>query len=355
MGSNWLLPVFLNIQPMKNQFWILAIFIALVGCNKSANEKPFAGLKLPSNFPKPAYSLEDNPVTKEGFELGRKLFYDPILSKNNTIACGSCHNQGSAFTHHGHDISHGINDLLGRRNALPVQNLLWQSSYFWDGGVHNLDLISLNPIQNPVEMDENPVNVIAKLNAHSEYPKLFKKAFGSETITNARFLQAMSQFMAMLISANSRYDQFKQGKINLTENELEGYAVFQAKCASCHKGELFSDFSFRNNGLSDNFTYDKGRYEISLIDSDVGKFKVPSLRNIAKTSPYMHTGSFNTLQSVLDHYASGVKYSPTLDPLLQIGGKLGISLTETEKSQIIDFLKTLTDDDFIHNSEFSEQ
>ena len=331
------------------------LIVLFVGCKKSENEIPFKGLQIPENFPKPAYSMSDNPVTKEGFELGRKLFYDPILSRDNTISCGSCHNQGSAFTHHGHDISHGINDLLGRRNALPVQNLLWQDSYFWDGGVHNIDLIPLNPIQNPVEMDEDIAKLLDKLRANSEYPTLFKRAFGTTQITNQRFLQAMSQFMAMLISANSRYDQFIKGTVAFTDSEKAGFELFKSKCAGCHKGELFSDFSFRNNGLTSTYTLDKGRYEISLNEDDIGKFKVPSLRNISKTAPYMHTGGFATLKDVLDHYGSGVQISPTLDPLLQLNNKPGIILTEDEKLKIIDFLKTLTDTDFLHNPDFSEQ
>lgn len=332
------------------------LFVAvLISCKKPENEKPFLGLVLPDNFPKPAYALEDNPVTREGFELGRKLFYDPILSRDNTISCGSCHAQGAAFTHKGHDVSHGIDDLLGKRNALPVQNLLWQSSYFWDGGVHNIDLIALNPIKNPVEMDEDPAKVIEKLNAHPEYPSLFKKAFGTSQITSKEFLQAMSQFMAMLISADSKYDQFMKGSATFSLDETTGYALFKDKCASCHSGELFSDFSFRNNGLTADFTNDQGRYDVSLKEEDIGKFKVPSLRNIAKTGPYMHSGKFTKLSEVLDYYGSGVKNSNTLDPILTKNGQLGIPLNQDEKAQIIAFLMTLTDTDFLHNPDFSEQ
>lgn len=343
---------------MRKYYFLVIVFLFLGACKKEATLKPnpaWEGLKIPSNFPEPVYLMQDNPVTKEGFELGRKLFYDPILSRNNTISCGSCHNQGSAFTHHGHDISHGIDDLLGRRNALPIQNLLWQPSFFWDGGVHNIDLISLNPIQNPVEMDEDITNVILKLQNHPTYPSLFKKAFGSEQITSQRFLQAMSQFMAMLISANSKYDRYKRGELTLTENELQGLQLFQQKCSHCHSGELFSDFSFRNNGLTDDFTFDKGRYEVSLREEDIGKFKVPSLRNIAKTAPYMHKGQITTLEQVLDHYRSGVKNSETLDINLKNGSQLGIPLTDDEKRKIITFLNVLTDEDFIRKPEFSEQ
>lgn len=342
---------------MKYHFYFLFFsFVILGSCTKDEPIEPvWEGLKLPANFPVPLNNMSNNPITRDGFMLGKKLFYDPILSRDNSISCGSCHNQGSAFTHHRHDISHGIDDLLGRRNSLPIQNLLWQPHYFWDGGVHAIDLISLNPIQNPVEMDEKPDNIIKKLNEDAIYPALFRKAFHTDKITSGQFLQAMSQFMAMLISANSKYDQYKRGEVNLTPDENEGLQIFNKKCSQCHQGELFSDFSFRNNGITNDFSFDKGRYEISLLTDDMGKFKVPSLRNIAKTAPYMHNGQFTTLASVLEHYNSGIKNSPTLDPSLKSGNKLGISLSDDEKNKIIQFLNTLTDEEFIHKKEFAEQ
>ena len=238
---------------------------------------------------------------------------------------------------------------------MPVFNAIFKKTFFWDGGVHNIDLIALNPIKNPVEMDEDPAKVIEKLNAHPEYPSLFKKAFGTSQITSKEFLQAMSQFMAMLISADSKYDQFMKGSATFSLDETTGYALFKDKCASCHSGELFSDFSFRNNGLTADFTNDQGRYDVSLKEEDIGKFKVPSLRNIAKTGPYMHSGKFTKLSEVLDYYGSGVKNSNTLDPILTKNGQLGIPLNQDEKAQIIAFLMTLTDTDFLHNPDFSEQ
>lgn len=332
----------------------ICVLAFLAGCSKSSIDETWEGLKFPAHFPPPVYEMKDNPVTKEGFELGKKIFYDPILSRDNTISCGSCHIQSSAFTHHGHDLSHGINDQLGKRNALPIQNLLWQTSFFWDGGVHNIDLISLNPIQNPVEMDEDPQLVLLKLKNHAEYPALFKKAFGTEEINTARFLQALSQFMAMLISSNSKYDQYKRGELSLSSEEMEGLQIFKSKCSHCHAGELFTDNSFRNNGLSSQFNFDKGRYEISLIPSDIGKFKVPSLRNIALTAPYMHHGQIGTLEGVLDHYALNVKNSSTLDSSLISNQGLGINLDAQEKKRIVSFLNTLTDETFIKNTHFSE-
>ncbi|HQX44006.1 MAG: c-type cytochrome [Saprospiraceae bacterium] len=332
------------------------LFISfLFSCQKN-NEPEWAGLKIPTNFPAPVQKIEDLNITKAGFELGRKLFYDPLLSKDNTISCGSCHNQGSGFTHHGHDVSHGINDLLGRRNALPVQNLLWQNSFFWDGGVAHIDLISINPIQNPVEMDETLPNVLNKLRLHKEYPLMFENAFGDTTINSTRFLQAMTQFMALLVSADSKYDLAIRGEgPSLSPEEKEGKALFDKHCASCHSGELFSDFSFRNNGMFPNQQMDRGRYEISLLPNDIGKFKVPSLRNIAKTAPYMHNGSLNSLEDVLNHYTTGISASPTLDSNLMVHNKPGLQINLEQQKKIILFLHTLTDEKFLRKQEFSEQ
>lgn len=309
----------------------------------------------PANFPAPAYDFSKNPLTQEGFELGRRLFYDPILSRDSTISCADCHISFSAFSHPDHPTSHGINGLFGKRNALPVQNMAWRSSFFWDGGVPNLDLVPLNAIQSPVEMDEKPSNVIRKLNRNSTYPNLFKKAFPTEdTISSITMLKALSQFMVMMVSANSKYDKYvrKETGGNLSADELAGLGLFQQKCASCHSTELFSDQSFRNNGLLDDFKNDHGRAEVSTFQEDIGKFAVPSLRNVEKTAPYMHNGKLNTLEAVLAHYNNGVKDSPTLDPLLKQNGQQGIPLSTEEQRQIIAFLKTLTDDSFLRDTRF---
>jgi cytochrome c peroxidase len=314
------------------------------------------GLVLPKHFPASRDLMKNNPVTRAGFELGRALFYDPLLSRDNTISCGSCHIQSSGFTHHGHDVSHGIDDQLGRRNTPAVQNILWQDSYFWDGGVLHIDLVPINAITNPVEMDESLSNVLDKLRAHPKYPSLFKKAFGSEQINSTRFLQALSQFMAMLISADSRYDKYLLGdKSVFSAQEVSGMQLFQQKCASCHAGVLLTDNRFRNNGITADFTNDKGRFEVSQLTPDIGKFRVPSLRNVAHTPPYMHAGQLTTLTAVLDHYEKGVKYSTALDSLLiKPDGSYGIDLTSDEKKDIISFLNTLSDETFIKNKDFSE-
>lgn len=338
-------------------FPLLALF-SLVACKDGSDDpQPFTGPFLPPNLPAPTYDLGQNPVTESGFALGKKLFYDKILSRDGTIACADCHISYAAFSHPDHPTSHGIDNLFGRRNALPIQNMLWNKEFFWDGGVPNLDLVPLNAIQSPVEMDENPAHVLEKLRAHPQYPALFRAAFGTEEINTARFLQSLSQFMAMLVSANSPYDHYVRGEPggSLSADELAGLAIFKEKCATCHATDLFTDHSFRNNGILDDFTLDRGRNEVSQLPDDVGKFRVPSLRNITATGPYMHNGKFKTLEKVLDHYASGVKDSPTLDPLLRRpDGSLGIPLTAADKAKLVAFLKTLTDEEFLRDVRFSE-
>lgn len=336
-------------------FVFLGICFALnLSSCKKENEANDVVFEVPANFPPPTYNFSNNPVTKAGFELGRKLFYDPMLSRDNTISCGSCHIQTAAFTHHGHGLSHGIDDLLGVRNSPAVMNMAWSETFFWDGGVHSLDLVSPNPIANPVEMDLKFSDAVDRVRNKSEYKKMFKAAFGSEEVTSTKFLQAMSQFMNMLVTANSRYDKYVRNEgETLTSDELEGLNLFTQKCNACHSTDLFTDNSFHNNGLNTTFS-DLGRYSVTLNENDKGKFKTPSLRNIEKTKPYMHDGSIGSLESVLNHYASGVKQSVTLDSVLQQNGQVGIPMTEDEKAKIILFLKTLTDTDFLKDKRFSE-
>lgn len=334
-------------------FAVLALWMA--GCNKE-NDKPEISFYQPSNFPQPKYNFNSNPVTTAGFELGRKLFYDPILSRDNSISCGSCHISYSAFTHHGHAVSHGIDNLLGKRNAPAVMNMAWSSEFMWDGGVNQLDMLSIAPIENPVEMDLEFADAVQKVKSSSVYPPLFKSAFGSDEVTGPKLLQALSQFMNMLVSANSRYDKWKRNEGgSLSADELEGYNLVQQKCSSCHSTDLFTDDKFHNNGINNTFTSDSGRARITERPEDVGKFKTPSLRNIEKTQPYMHNGSFQTLEEVLQHYNSGVKTSATLDTVLQQNSVTGIPLTASEQQKIIAFLKTLTDEEFIRDTRFSEQ
>lgn len=304
----------------------------------------------PAHFPEPTYRLADNPVTTDGFALGKVLFYDGLLSRDGTISCASCHIQANAFTHHGHDVSHGINDRLGTRNSPPIQNLAWSTSFFWDGGVHDLDLQPIAPIENPVEMDDKMNNVIDKLQRNNRYQQLFEKAFGSPGVNSTRMLKALSQFMVVLVSADAKYDRYIAGKESFSDTEKRGLALFEQQCASCHQPPLFTDNSFRNNGVAPRpFGTDYGRYMITLREEDKLKFKVPSLRNIALTAPYMHDGRFGSLESVLNHYDNGFYNSPTLDPAF----KNGLTLSTTDKQDLIAFLKTLSDKGFITDPRFA--
>lgn len=315
----------------------------------------FSGFQKPENFPEPVYDFRKNPVTKNGFELGRKLFYETALSRDGSISCGNCHVQTSGFTQHGHDISHGIEDRLGNRNSPPIMNLAWSQSFMWDGGVFHLDLFPINPITNSVEMDEKMDRVITKLRAMPEYADKFKAAFGTPDINGTRLFKALSQYMLMCISSNSKYDSvMRKSGAQFSAHEKAGYLLFRKSCSSCHQEPLFTDGSFRNNGLDHRYNPDSGRQAITLDVTDRYKFKVPSLRNLKYTTPYMHDGRFTTLDQVLDHYNKHVIDDPNLDPLLKKNGELGIHLTQVEKDNLKAFLLTLNDKVFITNKILSE-
>ena len=303
--------------------------------------------------------------------MGRTLFYDGMLSRDGTISCGECHRQEYAFTHHQHDVSHGIDNQLGERNALSIQNMAWKKEFFWDGGVHDLDLVPIPAIESPLEMDEKLGNVLDKLKKSEKYPPLFEKAYGSKEITSAKFLKALSQFMLALTSSNSKFDKYERNESGgtLTAIETEGMNVFKQKCGSCHAGTLFTDQSYRNNGLKLDVTrqilvnnkvetkrfLDEGRFRITQLASDLYKFKVPSLRNVAVTRPYMHDGRFWTLEEVLDHYSDRMIDNGYVDNSLKTNGKAGLKLTDDEKTKIIAFLNTLTDRNLLLDPKFSEQ
>ncbi|MFN8416485.1 MAG: cytochrome c peroxidase [Cytophagaceae bacterium] len=318
-------------------------------------QSSFPGFVVPSHFPAPNYSgAPNNPITKEGFELGRKIFYDPITSKDSTISCGSCHQSFAAFANLDHATSHGIDGLFGTRNAPPIQNTAWMNSFMWDGGINHIEVMPLAPLTNPVEHNETINNILVKLNRQASYREQFQQVFKSSPITDQQMFYAFSQFMTMMVSSNSKYDEYIKGNMSaLTSDEVEGLQLFNSKCSACHTGILFTDGSFRNNGLTPT-SIDSGRMHITNFEMDRNKFKVPSLRNIALSRPYMHDGRFNTLEKVLNHYSDGVVDSPTLDPLLKSNGNLGISLTDEEKQKIILFLQTLTDYTFVNNPLFQQ-
>lgn len=354
-----------NFKFRSVRFCMLWIFAALVcsvftGCKDDFEGEAYIAdqaydLEIPADFPALAFDRDKNPVTVNGVALGKKLFYEGRLSRNNSISCGFCHIQENAFTHHGHPISHGIDNRLGIRNASPIQNMAFLRNYTWDGVSHNLDERSLVPITTDFEMDSSMPEVLGKLNTDANYKKLFKAAFGDENITGERVLKAISQFMATMVSADSKYDRVLKGKTAFTAEENEGYKLFRTNCASCHSGALFTDESFRNTGMYYNAQYnDRGRYRVTLDWNDNMKFRVPSLRNVEYTAPYMHDGRFTTLEAVLNFYSDLVENQPNLDPLLKKDGHIGIRMNPSEKQYIIAFLKTLSDQNFITNKAFAE-
>lgn len=358
---------------MLNQWKIIIIVFALVlfvlSCSKNDIVKPEPeptpqpyALLVPANFPQPELDT-NNPLTKEGIALGRRLFYDVRLSSNNLISCASCHKQQLSFSD-GVSLSNiGVSATVLHRHSPALINMAWANNgLFWDGGSRNLESQAFGPISAHDEMAQNLYELIDELNADASYPAQFKAAFNGN-ISDAKIVKALAQFQRTFISANSRYDKYvrKETGGTLTADELQGLQLVQQKCQGCHQSDLFTDNGFHNNGIDNDFTNNSfegiyhGRSRITFKATDLGKFKTPTLRNVMLTAPYMHDGRFATIEQVLNHYSSGVLASATTDPLVmqQTGGAAGIPMTTDEKNKIISFLKTLTDSSFITNKSLS--
>lgn len=300
-----------------------------------------------AGFP-PLQIPPDNPTTKQGIALGRRLFFDPILSADSTQACASCHRYGQAYSEP-QRFSIGIDGISGTRNAPQLTNAAWLTSAFWDGRAASLEAQALQPVENPIEMHETWGNVTAKLQSHPDYPDLFGLAFGTNQITRDLVVKAIAQFERTFVSGNSKYDKFLRGDVQLTASEQNGFSLFfseRGDCFHCHGSILATDHSFRNIGL-DSILIDLGRGDQTGNPNDMGKFKVPSLRNVEFTSPYMHDGRFQTLEEVVNHYNSGGFRTATVDALIRVG--TGLGLTQTEVDDLVAFLKTFTDDEFLNN------
>ena len=347
---------------MKNIKLLALIMVSIFSCSESSDiakyEPVSVDVEIPSNFPDMVYNLDNNPITEAGFELGKDLFYEGRLSSNDAIACAFCHEQAFAFTHHGHNLSHGVNGGVGFRNAQPIQNLAYQTSFMWDGAATHLDLQPIIPLTSEVEMDETLSNVISKLEIDTDYQDKFARAFEDGEVNSENMLKALSQFMIMMVSSNSKYDKYVRNEdgVTFTTLEMDGVNTFQNKCATCHATDLFTDQSFRNNGLSINpLLNDLGRYDILENLDDLYKFRVPSLRNVAVTYPYMHDGRFATLEVVLDFYDSAAVDNGNVDSqLLREDGSYGITLSDYEKESLVALLNTLTDNQFLEDERFSE-
>ena len=327
----------------------LVLFFVALSFTSPGDEIQFV---IPPNWPAPVYDFSKNPVTTAGFQLGRQLFYDPLLSRDTTISCASCHLQATGFAHVDHQLSHGIGGSVGTRNSPALMNLAWSRTFMWDGSVHHLDMQPLSPITSPEEMHETLENVVRKLNASEKYRGLFAAAFADSVATGQKTLLALSQFTLMLNSYNSKYDKYirQEPGGDLTEQELNGLQLFRTHCASCHAEPLFSNGEFANNGLPiDPDLLDLGRMRITRHPEDSLKFKVPTLRNIQFTYPYMHDGRFKKLSEVVAHYAGGgIQTSPTLDVRLQ----KSMVFSPEEKVDLVAFLLTLTDREFLFDPRF---
>lgn len=335
----------------------------------TTQDTPVKPLYLPKQFTPYRFNMSgmfpipslprDNPLIEERVTLGDKLFHEKALSKDGSISCATCHQTSAAFSDP-RQFSIGVRNQTGTRQAMPLFNMAWKSSFFWDGRAPSLRKQALMPIQDHVEMDQTLEGAVSNLSTHAEYRPLFEKAFGSTEITAEKIGLAIEQFVLTLTSFDSKFDRVLRGQERFSEQEQRGFELFMteyeprtghygADCFHCHGGPLFSDHQFHNNGLDAKNDADPGRYKFTKIDFDRGKFATPSLRNIALTAPYMHDGRFKTLEEVIEHYSTGVKRSPTLDPNIAKHPDGGIHLSSADKQALVAFLKTLTDPKFQKN------
>ncbi len=353
-------------------FLVLYILFGLVAC--SDDDTPTADpndlttiaytpeaytVALPAEFP-PLEIPTDNPLTKEGVQLGRRLFYDPILSADSTMSCASCHQLEVGFADP-LPTSVGIDGIAGTRSGMSLLNIAYSlNGLNWDGKIASLEEQALEPVTNEIELHESWPNVIEKLKRHTDYPSRFRKAFGIENkseITKELAAKAIAQFERIILTgANSKYDRVLRGEAFFTDEELNGFDMFfdispelpDAECGHCHNGALLSTNEYFNNGIDNAPTLDdfidKGRGEITGIPFDNGRFRATTLRNIEFTAPYMHDGRFQTLEEVVDHYNSGGKYAPNLDPLI-----LPLGMTDSQKQDLVAFLKTFSDTSYQEN------
>lgn len=318
----------------------------------------YQNLLPPPNIP------PENPLTQAGVKLGRMLFYDPILSKDSTQSCASCHGQDFSFTDHGLPFSVGVEGQEGIRNAMPIINLAWSDSFFWDGRAPSLEVQALDPVPDPIEMHGNWFDIMERLERHPEYPELFREAFGEISITPTYVVRAIAQFERTVISFGAPFDEayaLSSQLPGLSAAARRGWIIFNSEaangggdCFHCHSPPvLFTNDQFINNGLDSTYANDKGLFRVTGDPNDIGRFKVPTLRNLLYTAPYMHDGRFETLEEVMDFYSEGVIANPYVDPLMKEARRGGVHLTEQQKQDLLAFLITLTDPDFDEIEEYS--
>lgn len=298
-------------------------------------------------FPKPHYPIADqnSPIVT----LGRELFHDPILSKDSTISCASCHSQYNAFAHSDHALSHGIADRIGIRNAPALINLAWSESFMWDGASFSLEAQVLTPLTAHHEMDNSLDTILRRLNNHPKYSHLVQQAFGESPIQTKHVLKAIASYESTLISRNSRYDSMRLHLVEFTEQEQKGYTLFKQHCNRCHTEPLFTSGQFANNALPiDTTLNDLGRYRITQDSAQLRHFKIPTLRNLLYSFPYMHDGRFKRLRDVLNHYAEGINMHDEHRSI-----EKPFTLRSHDITDLMSFLHALTDRTFIFNPQFS--
>lgn len=323
----------------------------------------------PYKFPEPKFFPKmpvaaNNPVTVEGANLGKYLFYDPILSSDNTMSCSSCHNQKAAFSDSPNSFSKGRNGAMMKRNTMALFNLAWYPAFFWDGRASSIEEQVFHPVREYNEMNLDWKIAAKRLEQNKFYKKQFKEIFGSSKIDSVQISNAIAQFLRTLISYQSKYDQVIEGKTLFTKDEYEGFNLVndqtKGDCIHCHITDgdaLGTTLVFSNNGLdavaNANDYKDKGRGSVTGKTTDNGKFIVPPLRNLAFTAPYMHDGRFKTLEEVINFYSEGLQKSANIDSKMEFVHQGGAKLTSEDKRKIIAFLLTLSDSSFISNPEFS--
>ncbi|MEX1192706.1 MAG: cytochrome c peroxidase [Brumimicrobium sp.] len=346
------------------------IFLILSSCRRDKISRSVTAynLDVPSHFPDMPIP-EDNPMTNEGVELGRKLFYEKKLSRDNSISCASCHSPENAFSDPD-QFSEGVDGQVGDRHSMALINLGWQTSFFWDGRAQTLEEQILEPVTAPHEMDQSWSTTVQKLSSSTEYSNDFYTVFGVQNFDSTHVSKAIAQFLRTMISGSSKYDvMYKyQNSLPLTSEEQEiynnitveewgGFDLFFSlsggDCLHCHDGALAQTNQFANNGLDATFD-DPGRMLVTGNPNDEGKFKVPTLRNIELTAPYMHDGRFSSLEDVVNHYSSGLVNSPTIDPMMEFADQGGVQLDFEEKQLLITFLKTFTDQEFVNNPDYQD-
>lgn len=335
---------------LRSRLVLVAFSLIVWSCSKQELPEP-VGYHAPPGFPEMSIPV-DNGFLAERVELGRALFFDPILSADSTRSCASCHIPAYAFADTA-VFSRGIEDRLGSRNSPSLANVGYQVALLREGGVPSLEMQVLVPIQEQHEFDTNILVVAEKVRQIPFYRDLSERAYG-RTPDPYVITRALAAFQRTLVSGNSRFDRWSfQGDLNaMSPSAIRGLSLFQSErlgCASCHGGFLFTNQSFANNGLYEEYP-DPGRYRLTGEESDRAVFKVPSLRNVAVTAPYMHDGSMKDLYEVVQHYQSGVKDHPNKSPLLRT-----FQLTEGETNDLVNFLKSLTDEEFLLNPMFNQE